>query len=303
MLCCFGPTCRLGHAKRIRECTGRTLQEKRDYWKLYNCPESAPNATTLATAHSPAVRDAAMLQSQLEPWSTAVLRQKLARDFGNDHRALDVMGRLAIMALLLEQYEPHLPRRMIHVRGSPIRSELATDLLVALQAWQQRHGAVNTRPSIHAKSYMVLRSPKEFGQKESNKARLAAKKVQQNKDLWDLAQTALQEVDSDFAENFSALAVTYGFQGSPHIDKQNTGPFYGLALGDFEGGGICVEVDSFTVAQVCTKECLGKIDGRFPHWVAPYEGDRYSLIYYSTWRQYEPPMIAYFGDVFEPLTS
>lgn len=302
MLCCFGPTCRLGHAKRIREFTGRTLEEKRDYWKRYNnCPSSKPTATTLDNNHSPAVRNATMLQSQLEPWSTAVLRQRLARDFGNDHKALDVMGRLEIMELLLEHYEPYLPRRMIHVRGSPIRSELAADILVALKAWQQRHGDVNKRPSIHAQSYMVLRSPKEFGQKYSNKATLAAKKIEQNKQLWDLAQTALQEVDADFAENFSALAVTYGFQGSPHIDKQNTGPFYGLALGDFVGGGICVEVDSFTVAQVCTKDCLGKVDGRYPHWVAPYEGDRYSLIYYSTWQQYEKPAMPYFGEVVDQL--
>lgn len=61
---------------------------------------------------------------------------------------------------------------------------------------------------------------------------------------------------------FSALAVTYGFRGSPHIDKQNTGPFYGLALGNFSDtqGGICVEVNAFTVAHVQTKNCLAKVD-------------------------------------------
>jgi len=30
--------------------------------------------------------------------------------------------------------------------------------------------------------------------------------------------------------------VTRGFKGSPHIDKTNIGPFYGLAMGDFEDG-------------------------------------------------------------------
>ena len=48
--------------------------------------------------------------------------------------------------------------------------------------------------------------------------------------------TAIREVDVEFADAFTALAVTYGFQGSPHIDKQNIGPFYGLALGRFKEG-------------------------------------------------------------------
>ena len=75
-------------------------------------------------------------------------------------------------------------------------------------------------------------------------------------------------MDEEFASNFSALAVTYGFTGSPHIDQQNTSSFYGLALGNFpEGQGcICVESDAFTVARVNTKNRLGKVDGRFPHW-------------------------------------
>jgi hypothetical protein len=71
--------------------------------------------------------------------------------------------------------------------------------------------------------------------------------------------------------------------GSPHIDKQNTGPFYGLAMGDFPlgQGGIGVELDAFTMAVMDTKGKLGKVDGRYPHWVMPYDDttQRYSLIF------------------------
>ena len=45
---------------------------------------------------------------------------------------------------------------------------------------------------------------------------------------------ALVEVDPSF--EFTAAAFTHGFVGSPHIDKQNLGPFYGLALGNFPEG-------------------------------------------------------------------
>lgn len=182
---------------------------------------------------------------------------------------------------------------------------------------------------------MILRSLSEFSQHQqqpqaaneappalSKKARIAAKKLREYQALWDLAKNTLATIDPEFAESFSALAVTKNFRGSPHIDKQNTGPFYGLALGNFDDGtgGVCVEVDAFTVAHVNTKYRLAKVDGRYPHWVAPYtytnldgneatkdsssdmleqERYRYSLIYYSTTHSYGQPGPAYFGEALE----
>ena len=136
------------------------------------------------------------------------------------------------------------------------------------------------------------------------------------------------------------------FEGSPHIDTENVAPFYGLSLGDFTGGAICVESGlarsnapswrwqtgpptargaltltrgsllrsraeprplgprsaapeplrganhsaqlaafdhaggPLEVTSVDTRGRLGKIDGRYPHWVAPHVGERYSVIYY-----------------------
>jgi hypothetical protein len=44
-----------------------------------------------------------------------------------------------------------------------------------------------------------------------------------------------------------------------------------------------VECSPSLVAEVDTRGRLGKVDGRFPHWVTPYHtGTRYSLIYYVT---------------------
>ena len=40
---------------------------------------------------------------------------------------------------------------------------------------------------------------------------------------------------------------------------------------------------------------LGKVDGRFPHWVAPWTGDRFSLIYYRTDAAYTQPTTAVFA--------
>jgi hypothetical protein len=146
--CCFGPTCRFGHAKRVRDRTGRTLQEKRDYWHQYNPTTHTPDN------YSPAVRNATLLQSQLEPWSTAVLRERLARVFHEDHTALDGLGRTDIMNLLLRHYETHVPRHILHVRGVPLRSDLCTGPTgriesLATTAWCGEYTTLHTGTVLH----------------------------------------------------------------------------------------------------------------------------------------------------------
>ena len=68
----------------------------------------------------------------------------------------------------------------------------------------------------------------------------------------------MTSVDPTFAQKYTALAVTHGFHGSPHIDKQNVGPFYGLALGDFEDGtgGIRVECSARVVGKYYCCFCI-----------------------------------------------
>lgn len=68
-----------------------------------------------------------------------------------------------------------------------------------------------------------------------------------------------------------------------------TGPFYAISVGDFTGGG-CVAVESspLEITHVNTFERLGRVDGRYPHWVTPYTGERYSVIYYRTVGEVDP---------------
>ena len=75
--------------------------------------------------------------------------------------------------------------------------------------------------------------------------------------------------DLQYSKEFTSNAFTRNFQGSPHIDTQNIAPFYGLSMGDFTGGALCVEYSPREVAHVDTHGKLAKVDGRYPHWVAP----------------------------------
>mmetsp|Transcript_6953 Transcript_6953/g.14788 ORF Transcript_6953/g.14788 Transcript_6953/m.14788 type:complete len:395 (+) Transcript_6953:251-1435(+) len=325
--CFFGASCRNGHKNRVLG--GMSKEERIKYWHEFN----AKRGNLIAAYENPAERDGTLLRSQLEPWSTAYLRWRLADAFGEEHVAMDALPRGESMLRLLQHYEKcDRKRKTMRVLGTPVDPTLCDQLLEHLRAWSEKH-KVNNRPSINAESYMILRSPLDFNQQQSlkqqqqqsqdtarpattisRKARVAAKKLQEHRGLWDLAQHTMFTIDPTFAASVSALAVTKNFRGSPHIDKQNSGPFYGLALGNFDDGtgGVCVEVDAFTVAHNNTKNRLAKVDGRYPHWVAPYtynnhdkaggcssEQYRYSLIYYTTGQAYGKPGPAYFGEVVE----
>jgi hypothetical protein len=48
--------------------------------------------------------------------------------------------------------------------------------------------------------------------------------------------TPAPQVDPEYADQYSAIALTHNFSGSPHIDTENVGPFYGLSLGGYRKG-------------------------------------------------------------------
>jgi hypothetical protein len=268
-----------------------------------NSPAHGHNAAAPAVPPPVALhacdRDATLLQSQLEPWSTPHLRKRLEQVFGQPLTDPETVHREAIMERLLVQYNKHnnsstatatagsspAQRPIQWFRGQLVKDLLCEALLTELREWAVRYGTQpRERPTINAQVYMILRSPVEFAKKDGPKARAAAIKLQQNQKLWEMAHEAMVQTDPAFAELYTALAVTSNFTGSPHIDTQNIGPFYGMSLGDFSkgGGALCVELDPVTVAAVDTRNRLGKVDGRYPHWVAPYKGERFSLIYYQT---------------------
>lgn len=285
--------------------------------------------TTNTIGESAAVRDPNLLRSQLEPWGTVNLRRRLVCDFGQQPTHPKLVDRAGVMEQLLRCYKDegllHCAdddadlnngvgqRKIVAVKGVPVRKDLLDEILIELRDWRgnnKRGGSSNNRerPSIKAESYMILCSPppatspdnKDDGSTISRRERRRNKKMEGNRKLWDKALQAMKETDPEFAARCSEIAVTYGFIGSPHIDRQNSSHFYGLSLGNFtEGTGcVAVEVSPRVVAEVNTKNRLGKVDGRYPHWVSDYnvdEEERFSLIYYDTLSSYQTPGPAIFS--------
>lgn len=240
---------------------------------------------------SAAERDPSLLRSQLEPWPTTALRRRLVADFGEEPSSPETFTRADVMDRLLDLYDmEENDRTVVRVEGAPVNQDLLRDLREALAEWSSGWKDGNQeRVSINAENYMILTSPASWSELGRKKKVKAEGKLEKHRAVWELAQAAMASVDPDFASRYTALAVTHNFRGSPHIDKQNLAPFYGLSVGDFEDGtgGVMVECSARILAHVNTKDRLGKVDGRYPHWVAPYdEGkDRYSLIFYLTMGQ------------------
>ena len=267
---------------------------------------------------SAAERNEHLLRSQLEPWGTVNLRRRLVQDFGQVPTDASEVDRAEVMRRLLACYEKegwmdkegYAQRKRVYVDGAPVSQTLIDALLVELRAWTGETGKISKnreRPSINAQNYMILRSPKFEEQstqtststRSSRRALRKAKKLEKYRKIWELGHEALRSVDPEFAERCTEIAVTYGFKGSPHIDKQNCGPFYGFAMGEFPcgQGGVVVECSARLVAVMNTKNRIGRVDGRYPHFVDAYdnESERYSLIYYETGNKFVKPGPAIFS--------
>lgn len=87
-----------------------------------------------------------------------------------------------------------------------------------------------------------------------------------------------------YAPNFeyTTIQVNKNIQSSPHFDKNNVGPSIIVALGDFIGGDLVVEGKSHNI-----KNRLLKFDGTKGHWVTPFKGTRYSLVFFT--HTFKPP--------------
>jgi hypothetical protein len=100
-------------------------------------------------------------------------------------------------------------------------------------------------------------------------------------ELWKLAGDIMQCMEPSGAYVYSSIAVTKQFQSSPHVDMNDKTWQFAFSVGDFDGGGeLCVEMSPSEVCAIDTHNRLAQIDGRYVHWVAPYEGERFSVVYY-----------------------
>lgn len=75
---------------------------------------------------------------------------------------------------------------------------------------------------------------------------------------------------------YTTIQVNKNVECLPHVDKNNVGMSYVIALGDFTGGELVIENKPYNI-----KNRFKLIDGRLGHWTNPFAGDRYCLVYFT----------------------
>jgi hypothetical protein len=81
---------------------------------------------------------------------------------------------------------------------------------------------------------------------------------------------------------WTTIQVNKNVVCAPHIDRNNIGPSYIISLGDYTGGELVVEGKKFNI-----KNKWKKFDGTKGHWVEPFKGTRYSLVFFT--HTFKPP--------------
>ena len=107
---------------------------------------------------------------------------------------------------------------------------------------------------------------------------IVTRATRMNKDLLKEINLALQALD-DFPAGFvyNAIQAAHDTRVELHCDKGNDGPSVAFASGNFEGGDLVVSGETFKL-----KNCCVAFDGRLPHSVTPYTGERRSLVAFSS---------------------
>lgn len=100
----------------------------------------------------------------------------------------------------------------------------------------------------------------------------------------------LEEIFKEFQElyfpefEYTSVQMNKNFPCPRHIDSTNVGTSILLCVGDYTGGELVIEEfnNDGTDAIIDNKNSLFQFNGaKYYHWVKPFEGTRYSLVFFS----------------------
>ena len=104
-----------------------------------------------------------------------------------------------------------------------------------------------------------------------------------NKKFPQLYNILLEFMKTNYPDfKFTTIQVNKNVLSQPHIDKNNIGPSLIFALGDYSGGSLVIEGKPYNI-----KNTILYFDGKKGHWVEPFVGDRYSIVFFT--HTFKPP--------------
>jgi len=113
--------------------------------------------------------------------------------------------------------------------------------------------------------------------------------------LW---QTKLVDMYPQFAEiakefrdlhfpnfKYSQIQINKNYPIPAHKDSKNVGWSVLCSFGDFTGGRTHIKLGKTTLIRDARNAPVHFNGSRFEHWVEPYEGERYSLVYFHNMKK------------------
>ena len=105
----------------------------------------------------------------------------------------------------------------------------------------------------------------------------AASVTRKHKQLWEAAGALIKAIDPSYP--WTSVQFNRNFRGSRHRDDKDASHQVATAFGAYTGGELRV-FGQEGITDVNTRDRFVRFDGRFEHEVLPYEGTRYSVIYF-----------------------
>lgn len=93
-------------------------------------------------------------------------------------------------------------------------------------------------------------------------------------ELYQLLKEYIKELNPDFI--YTHITVNKNIVCKPHTDSKNTSLSLAIGLGDYTGGNLYIDG---VPTDIRYKPVI--FDGAKEHWTDEFDGERYSLIYYS----------------------
>ena len=111
----------------------------------------------------------------------------------------------------------------------------------------------------------------------------------------------MEKVFEEFAgiyfPNFfwTQVQINKNFPAPKHLDSDNVGESYLCCFGNYDGGLTCVDfggMGKYAVCKLNPREKPINFNGsKFEHWVEPFEGKRYSLVFFNNIKNHEKKLI------------
>ena len=98
--------------------------------------------------------------------------------------------------------------------------------------------------------------------------------------LHSLLKKLIKQTKPNF--EYTTIQVNKNVTCKPHIDINNVGKSYIIALGDFTGGELVVEGTEYSI-----KNKFKCFNGTNVHWTNPFKGTRYAIVYFT--HTFKPP--------------